>query len=268
MRVLARNKTHLEIYQISGKDHTQDILYFLNNMFSNKGLQFDRVIITCVRLPNDIAGPLDQKAQFGSMNEYEKTKHEFDLRIINDDEELELLKQRKQEERDEITETFQKELALVEREDKIINAELEKSVAEIDARKTAETKRLTAESELKGQEINAETKIIQNKLLAEGKAEALKIKVDAQAKCQMMMANKMSEVADKNSEAIRIQGTTEGELAKVLASRRQYEFLNKKLDVVKAIGQNPNIKIFGNQSDNVVSQMAAYRLLHPNDNRM
>ena len=51
-------------------------------------------------LPADIAGPLDQKAQFGSMNEYERTKQEYDIRILNDNMELELLKQKKMEERD------------------------------------------------------------------------------------------------------------------------------------------------------------------------
>ncbi len=120
-------------------------------MFSNKGLEFQRVIITNVRLPQDIATPLDQKAQFGSMNEYEKTKHEFDLRIINDDEELELMKQRKMEERDEITETFQKELALVERGFLVIEAEGKKSVGEINEKTVAEVKRINAQAELKSQ---------------------------------------------------------------------------------------------------------------------
>jgi len=31
------------------------------------------------------------------------------------------------------------------------------------------------------------------------------------------------------------------------------------------MGGNKDIKIYGNTSDNAVNQMAAYRLLHPND---
>ncbi len=56
----------------------------------------------------------------------------------------------------------------------------------------------------------------------------------------------MSNVADKNSEKIKVEGNAEGELQKVLQSRRQFEYQTKKLDVVEAIGKNPNIKIFGN----------------------
>ena len=72
----------------------------------------------------------------------------------------------------------------------------------------------------------------------------------------------MSQVAEKNAEAVKVEGQAEGELSKVLGSRRLYEYLNTKLKIVKAMGFNPNLKIFGNSNDNVVSQMAAYRLMN------
>jgi hypothetical protein len=49
-----------------------------------------------VRLPNEIAQPLDQKAQYGSMNDFERTRHEYDMRVLNDNKELEIIKQMKQ----------------------------------------------------------------------------------------------------------------------------------------------------------------------------
>ncbi len=188
MRVLARTKTHLEIYQIKGKDHTGDILEFLNNMFADKGIEFQRVIITNVRLPADIAGPLDQKAQFASMNEYERTRHEFDLLVINHEEDLELRKQKKGEERDQTNEQFQNELALEERKLELINADGEKQVQEINEKKIAEVKKIQAESELRAQEIMAETKILSNKLKAEGRMAAEKITVENDAYCQKILA--------------------------------------------------------------------------------
>jgi len=45
---------------------------FLNDMFSNKGLEFLDIIITEVQLPDEIKQPLDLKAQFGSLNEKER----------------------------------------------------------------------------------------------------------------------------------------------------------------------------------------------------
>jgi hypothetical protein len=76
---------------------------FLNEMFNPKGLEFMDFIVTNVMLPKEIREPLDMKAQFGSLVEMEKEKFNYDMRIINDNEELELLKQRRAEQRDSIT---------------------------------------------------------------------------------------------------------------------------------------------------------------------
>lgn len=61
----------------------------------------------------------------------EREKYNFDMRIINDNEELELLMQNRYEQRDSINEEFSKNLKLEERELEIIRANAEKSVAEI-----------------------------------------------------------------------------------------------------------------------------------------
>lgn len=36
--------------------------------------------------------------------------------------------------------------------------------------------------------------------------------------------------------------------------------MNKKLDVVKAFKDNKNLRIFGDNQDDILSQMAAYRI--------
>jgi asparagine synthetase A len=59
-------------------------------MFNPKGLEFMDFIVTNVMLPKEIREPLDMKAQFGSLVEMEKEKFNYDMRIINDNEELEL----------------------------------------------------------------------------------------------------------------------------------------------------------------------------------
>lgn len=80
------------------------MLDFLNSQFVNKGLEFTRIILQNVRLPEDIARPLDQKAQYGSMNEYEKTKQEYEMRVLNDNKELEVIKQIKTQQRIQLNE--------------------------------------------------------------------------------------------------------------------------------------------------------------------
>ena len=65
---------------------------FLNDMFASKGLEFTDIIVTEVLLPDEIKNPLDMKAQFGSLNEMEKEKYNYDMKLIDDKEALDLLK--------------------------------------------------------------------------------------------------------------------------------------------------------------------------------
>tara|TARA_B110001450_G_scaffold46367_1_gene43097 strand:- start:664 stop:921 length:258 start_codon:yes stop_codon:yes gene_type:complete len=85
---LIRGKTHLEVYNIKGPTNTNAMKDFLNDMFRNKGLKFTDIIITEVSLPQEIKDPLDQKAQFGSLNELEREKYNFEMKLIDDEEEL------------------------------------------------------------------------------------------------------------------------------------------------------------------------------------
>ena len=77
------------------------MLEFLNKMFENKGLEFTRIILQNVRLPDDISKPLDQKAQYGSMNEYEKTKQEQEIRVLGDNKDLEIIKHVRTQQREQ-----------------------------------------------------------------------------------------------------------------------------------------------------------------------
>jgi len=137
VRVLIRSKTHLEVYQIKGKT-TEEMKVFLNEMFGPKGMEFLDIIVTEVMLPEDIKRPLDSKAQYGSLNAMEREKYNFDMRIINDAEELELLRQRRYEQRDSINEDFTKVKTLKTRELEVVKANALKSVAEINAQAKAE----------------------------------------------------------------------------------------------------------------------------------
>ena len=243
------------------------MLEFLNRTFDNKGLEFTRIIVQNVKLPQEIAQPLDQKAQYGSMNDFERTRHEYDMRVLNDNKELEIIKQMRQQGRVQFNEDFNRQLALVDRDLKVIQADGQKTVSEITERTHAEEKKIQAESELKAAEIRAQTKILQAKQLAVGVAEADITKVEAQNQAKEIVAKQENIVAEKNAESIKIEGSAEGELTKVLSLRRLYDFMNAKLQVITAMASNPNLKIFGNTDDSSLSQMAAYGLLQSNQQR-
>lgn len=76
----------------------------------------------------------------------------------------------------------------------------------------------------------------------------------------MKIAAKMQEIAGIKAKTIETIGTGEASIAKVMASRRKYEHLDAKLDVIRSFKNNSNLKIFGDNNDDVLSQLAAYRI--------
>ena len=233
---------------------------FLNDMFGGKGLEFMDIIVTEVLLPEEIKQPLDMKAQFGSLNAMEREKYNFDMRIIDDEEVLELLRQRRYEQRDSINEDFSKMITLETRELEVIRANASKSVAEINASAVAERAQITADAELKNEQIKGDTLIAKTRDETKGTCEAKIITVEAKNTCNKNIANKMLEIADLKAETIGIIGQGEQQIAKVMQSRRKYEYLNGKMDVIKGFKDNKNLKIFGNNQDDALAQMAAYRI--------
>ena len=179
------------------------------------------------------------------MNEYEKTRHAYDMRVLNDNSELDLIKQQKEQLRQQTNERFLQSYALNTRELKIIQAEAKKSVAEISEQTQTEEKRINAEAQLEAQIIKGDTKVLESKLSADGEAEVKTIEVESRNYCEKTLAEQESKVAEMNAEVTRIEGETENQLQKVLANRRLYEFLNAKLIAMESLADNPNVKIFG-----------------------
>ena len=262
VRVLIRSKTHLEVYQIKGKSSTAHMLTFLNEMFGNKGLEFTDIIITEVQLPNEIKEPLDKKAQFGSLNEKEREQYNFEMRIIDDEEALEALRQQRYEQRDSLKEDFSKQITVNRRELEVVRANAKKAVAEINARSMAEQDSIEAEAALKKEIINGDTLITKTRDETLGKTEAEQIEITAKNESNKKIAAKMLEISSLRADTIDTIGSGEAACSKVMASRRKYEHLNAKLEVIKGFKNNRNLKIYGDNKDDVMSQMAAYRVTH------
>jgi len=113
---------------------------------------------------------------------------------------------------------------------------------------------------LQNETIKGDTLVTKTKDETRGKCEARMIEIDAVNTCNKNIAKKMLEIADLKADTINTVGNGESQVSAVMASRRKYEYLGKKLDVIKAFKDNRNLKIFGDNQDDILSQMAAYRI--------
>lgn len=124
------------------------MINYMNQIFENKGVVIESVIITNVVLPRDVADPLEEKTTYASKNTLERKKQSYELRCINDKEEIDLLRQNKEEEREGEIEKAKREQAVVTKEHEKIKAETSKVLSEIKEKTIAEVNRIGAEAEL------------------------------------------------------------------------------------------------------------------------
>ena len=64
------------------------------------------------------------------------------------------------------------------------------------------------------------------------------IEVEAKNECSTKIASKMLEVADLKADTINTIGQGESQISQVMQSRRKFEHLNKKLEVIESFKNN------------------------------
>jgi plastocyanin domain-containing protein len=76
--------------------------------------------------------------------------------------------------------------------------------------------------------------------------------------CNQKLALKMYEYADLTIDTINTTSEGEKAIVDVMAQRRKFEYLNAKLGILKEARNNKNLKIFGDNTDDVMTQVAAF----------
>lgn len=93
VRNMTRSVSSRQVYSLRGETHAHQMMQHLKSVMANKGVNIKHVIITNVKLPPDVANSLQEKTIFQFKNTLERKKQAFELRTLNDKEELELLRQ-------------------------------------------------------------------------------------------------------------------------------------------------------------------------------
>jgi len=257
IRVLARSKTHLEAYSIKGKEKGKEHTEYMNGIFESKGIEIRSVIITNVKLDPEIADQLEEKTTYASKNTLERKQQCFELRVINDEQEFNQRRERMKQGRQTENERFNKLKAENEKEYGKISADTAKMIAEIKEKTHAEVAKIIAKSQLEAEEIKAETKMIRASIMAEGRAKYNEIKADSEAYIVKKEAEAKHNAAEKVAEEIKIRGKAEARLG----DKRAHQLKMAQLGILQDLASNNNLKIFGDQKDNMLAQFAAFRMV-------
>lgn len=261
VRVLARSKTHLEVYNIKGKEHTAEMVNYMNDLFSSKGIEVRSVIITNVKLADSIANELEEKATYASKNTLERKRQFFEIRTINDDQEYLLKEERMKLDRDYEHEKSKKNRAEVNKEHRLVDAETSKMVAEIHEDTNVEVNKVRVKAELEAAEIQGDIKMTKARITAEGSGKAKKVMAEGDCYALKKEAEAAEKAAKMIADEIKIRGRAEAELAKNLASRRKYEIEMAKLSIIRELALNGKLTLFGDHKENLLAQIETFKMV-------
>lgn len=258
VRVLIRSKTHLEAYNIKGKEHTSQMVDYMNEIFAEKGIEIRSVIITNVLLEPGIADELQEKTSYASFNTLKKKEQIYEIRIINDTQEIALKREKMEQRRLAEIERYKKSKAEIEKEHQLILAETDKMISEIEAEGNAKVKKETADAQLEAQEVIAETNMIKAEFLADGHAKVEEVKADVENYVKKVEAKAELNISENVAQELKIKGRAESELAKNFASKRSFEENMSKLGVIKELAKNDSVTILSNHKKNLLAQLESF----------
>ena len=80
-RAMIRSQSSKKIYSIRGEKNAAAMLIHLNDVMQTRGIKISTVIITNVKLPEDVARSMQEKTIFQYKNTLERKTVSYDLRI-------------------------------------------------------------------------------------------------------------------------------------------------------------------------------------------
>ena len=128
------------------------------------------------------------------------------MRIIDDEEALEALRQQRYEQRDSLKEDFSKQITVAKRELEVVRANAKKAVAEIKAHSVAEQGDIMATAALKKEIINGDTLITKTRDETIGMTQAEQIEITAKNESNKKIAAKMLEISSLRADTIETIG--------------------------------------------------------------
>ena len=261
VRNMARSISSRKVYSLRGEQHAAQMLGHLKQVMSTKGINMKSVIITNVKLPNDVAHSLQEKTIFQFKNTLERKKQAYELRTLNDKEELELLRQMRNQERQYEVERAELEQATKIKEIERIKATNKRLQAEMKEKTLALVNQINAQTDVKYNEILAEANLIENDIIANAKATASKVKAEADAFAIKTLTETEKENAEIIAKAIQLEGQIEEKNLLGSKKKRKHLQIMERLSAVENLSNNKQAVIYGEQGSNLLANIESFKMV-------
>jgi len=137
IRSMVRSYDHTSIYELRGSTTREHLLDVLNKKFKTFGIIFTDASITSVELPPDLATTLQKATTYDAQMREQIRKQEFALKVLNDNNDLELNSLNLKNDRLEAEQNSRKDRIVIDLDKQKYEAEQTKNLTIIGAHQNA-----------------------------------------------------------------------------------------------------------------------------------
>lgn len=247
-----------------GQSATEAIREKLNEQFMPQGVEVVDVIVTDVRLPDNIMAQMRNKTMVISENAQQKMNQEFDMQSLVFEEEVKTVEQRHAEERLMKDQEGKRELTEVRLRLEKLKADVNRGIKEIEAQSSVNVRKTEEETKLEVIKCSQRKNGITTNLQANSRYDAAKLVAEADAFCEEKLSEAQKEVALNEAEAARLISETEGRIAPMLHVKKEHTSNLKRLEVWKSLSQNDRLVVSSSDDEQTNTLLLVDRILAQN----
>jgi len=213
------------------------------------------VIITDVKLPDQIVQQMAEKTAVIAQVAMQRMTQEFEMLTLKQNEESETLKQKKKEERDKEKQAGDMQVNEVQVQLDKMKAETKVMLNQIKQDSKVRVQNINANGELEVTKLKQEKDALITKLHSEAVAKATQTKAEAD-KYEVTEVSKAELQGTRNRGAAKeLMAKAEGVSAPYVEARKQFETRQKQINVWKALARNKDLIVSGESNDELNTMM-------------
>jgi predicted PilT family ATPase len=224
------------------------------------GVQIFEIMVTDVKLPENIATALENETTFITDQRFQKRKQEFDVVKTQNRENIQKMNLEHQNHRLKVVEEQKQKVQLVSKQIDEIFGRTEQKVAEIESESKRTIQLIKEESEQYSQKLNAKKKNILLEAAASANAKSEELLVSASAYEQNQLSKAGLEVAMLKAKALKLRAESEEKANKKLKLKREFDQQVGKVAIFDSLNQNQNTILKGTTKGNLIAQIAGAKM--------
>eukprot|EP00824_Muranothrix_gubernata_P005760 TRINITY_DN17547_c0_g1_i1.p1 TRINITY_DN17547_c0_g1~~TRINITY_DN17547_c0_g1_i1.p1 ORF type:complete len:438 (+),score=115.86 TRINITY_DN17547_c0_g1_i1:92-1315(+) len=254
VRCLVREQTMDKIYELRGA-RADEMLDDINDKFKEFGVHFSNATITEVELPGKLCKSLEKATTYDSRILHEVESHQFNMI------EADNTAQRERRET-EITNEMafrelvaEKERALVDQEQKTLEASRKKDVDLLKAKEASEVMKIRAEGDRENSATRAEREVIEKKQKAESDASKKKHAADRESTVLRIQSDAQLRLTTDTSQTKLAEAEAEAQAVLMLEAKRSHDLELKRIQVLQEMGHGGRIYVSGQDAEKMIGSI-------------